>query len=69
MKSSCEIRYAVGYGYKFSHEVKIHGRSKRQVYYSKQVVNEFFRVAGVLIFTMVNFALVSCAANGGIMKG
>ena len=43
--------------------------SKRQVYYSKQVVNEFCRVAGVLRFTMVNFALVSFAGNGGIMKG
>ena len=38
-------------------------------YYSIQVVNEFCRVAGVLRFTMVNFALVSCAGNGGIMKG
>ena len=38
-------------------------------YYSKQVVNEFCCVAGVLRFTMVNFALVSCAGNGGIMKG
>ena len=34
--------------------------SKRQVYYSKQKVNEFGRVAGVLRFIMVNFALVSC---------
>ena len=42
---------------------------KRQVYYGKQVVNEFCRVASVLRFTMVNFALVSCAGNGGIIKG
>ena len=35
----------------------------------KQVVNEFRRVAGVLRFTAVNFALVSCAGNGRIVKG
>ena len=43
--------------------------SKRQVYYSKRVVNEFCRVAGFLRFTMVKFALVSCVGNSGNMKG
>ena len=32
------------------------------------IVNEFCRVAGILRFTMVKFALVSCIGNSGNMK-
>ena len=44
------------------------GNTGHILLYSNQAVNKFCCLASVLRFTMVSFALVGCAGNGGVMK-